>query len=487
MRHHIDTNTLGPNGASMARAVSTCVHCGFCLPACPTYRVLGEEMDSPRGRILLMKSVLEGELPLEEALPHVDRCLGCLACVTACPSGVEYGELLTPFRARAEAARHQSIGDWMRRQALMRTLPYPGRFRLAARAGQLARRARGLVPKPFHAMLDLVPQQLPAARPLPELYPAVGTRRARVALLAGCAQQVLAPEIGWAALRVLSQCGVEVIVPKAQGCCGSIAMHVGEEALARDLARKNLRAFPDDVDAIVTTTAGCGSGMREYELLFRGTPDEAAAVRFASRVTDICAFLDAQNLVAELRPLRLTSSIPALPHDAAAGGTRTDTRRPAPSPGEHGDPRSRADSRAAAAGQAAASGSAPAPPAASDTPLRVAYHDACHLAHGQGVRQAPRALLQRIPNVTLVDIADAGDCCGSAGTYNIDQPDIARRLGARKAAAIRATGADIVASGNIGCLTQIRTHLRDDGVTMPVLHTIELLDRALGGGTDERG
>jgi glycolate oxidase iron-sulfur subunit len=424
MRHHIDPRTLGPHGAGMARAVSTCVHCGFCLPACPTYRTLGEEMDSPRGRILLMKSVLERDISLDDALPYIDRCLGCLACVTACPSGVAYGDLLTPFRMQAETMRRRSWMDRLRRRMVMSTLPYPGRFRLAAQAGRLARYVRGLVPGALHAMLDLVPADLPRAQPLPALQPAIGQRRARVALLAGCAQQVLAPEIGWAALRVLSRCGVEVVVPPQQACCGALAMHVGEEAVARDLARTNLRAFPDDVDAIVTTAAGCGSGMREYGLLFHGTADEAAATKLAARVKDVSEFLDALGVV---------NDVPPLPQ-----------------------------------------------------PLRVAYQDACHLAHGQGVRSAPRALLQRIPNVTVVEIADGGYCCGSAGTYNIDQPAIARELGEREAAAIRATGAQAVASGNIGCLTQIRTHLREgdeDGRAIEVVHTIELLDRAMASAS----
>ena len=402
----------------MARAVSACVHCGFCLPACPTYRVLGEEMDSPRGRILLMKNVLEHELAMEEALPHIDRCLGCLACVTACPSGVAYGDLLTPFRMKAEHERKRSLMDRIRRRAILTTLPYPGRFRLAATTGKLARRVKALVPKPFHAMLDLIPPDLPAAHPLPALQPAVGQRRARVALLAGCAQQVLAPEIGWAAVRVLSRAGVEVVVPQNQGCCGALAMHVGEERIAKDLARTNLTAFPADVDAVITTAAGCGSGMKEYELLFRGTAEEAAAQRLAHKVKDVCEFLERLGM--------------------------------------------------------------PDPPALAK-PWKVAYQDACHLVHGQRVKAAPRALLQRIPNLTIAEIADGGYCCGSAGTYNIDQPEIARQLGERKAAAIRSTGADAVASGNIGCLTQIRTHLREGGAEIPVLHTVEILDRAFGG------
>ena len=343
----------------MARAVSTCVHCGFCLPTCPTYRVLGEEMDSPRGRIVLMKGVLEGELPLEDALPYVDRCLGCVACVTACPSGVKYGDLLAPFRAYAEPRRSRSLLDRVRRQLVLGTLPYPGRFRAAARLGQLTRWAAALAPAPLRAMIDLLPAELPRAQPLPPLVPAEGPRKARVALLAGCAQQVLAPNIGWAAVRVLAQAGVEVVIPPDQGCCGALPMHVGAAARARELGVRNLRAFPSDVDAIVTTAAGCGSGLHDYPLLFKGTPDEEAAIALADRVVDVSVFLARFGV----------SSWPALP-----------------------------------------------------APMTVAYQDACHLRHAQGITSEPRALLAGIPNVTLVELADT-DCCGSAGMYNLDQPE----------------------------------------------------------------
>jgi glycolate oxidase iron-sulfur subunit len=310
----------------------------------------------------------------------------------------------------------------VRRAVTLATLPYPARFRAAARLGHLGQRLRWLVPKPFRSMLDLLPPALPSAEPLPECVPAVGMRRARVALLAGCAQQVLAPNIGQAAVRVLTRAGVEVVTPRGQGCCGALAMHVGEDAQAKALARQNLRAFPDDVEAIVTTAAGCGSGLKEYGMLFEGAPEEARARAFASRVIDVSAFLDSLGL----------PDLPPLP-----------------------------------------------------SPVTVACQDACHLAHAQGVRAAPRALLRRIPNVTLVEIPDGGLCCGSAGTYNLDQPEIAGQLGARKAAAVLSTGADIVVSGNIGCLTQMRTHLANSPSPAPeVLHTIELLDRALRGELD---
>ncbi len=400
----------------MADAVAACVHCGFCLPACPTYLVLGEEMDSPRGRILLMKGVLEEELSLDQVLPHIDRCLGCLGCVTACPSGVEYGELLTPFRELAEDRRRRDPMNRLTRTLVNETLPYPGRFRAAAIMGKLGKPFRRFLPDAMKTMLDLLPDSMPAAQPLPAFYPAQGTRRARVALLAGCAQQVLAPEINWATLRVLARNGVETVIPSAQGCCGALSMHTGMADQARNMARQNFKAFKlDDVDAVITNAAGCGSGIHEYPLLFAGTPDEEAARRFAAKITDISVFL-------------------------AKLGIET----PSPLP----------------------------------QPLRVAYHDACHLAHAQGVRAAPRELLAQIPNVTLVAIPEGEICCGSAGSYNIEQPEIAGKLGERKAAAVLSTGADLVVTGNIGCMTQIGTHLGRKGQPLPVMHTVELLDRA---------
>jgi glycolate oxidase iron-sulfur subunit len=417
LQHHIDAEAFGPGGAHMAKAVSTCVHCGFCLPACPTYRELGEEMDSPRGRIFLMKSALEGALSLAEVQPHIDRCLGCLACTTACPSGVAYGDLLTPYRAHAARAHAPSLLARAQRDLLLETLPFPRRFAWAMRLGRLTRFMAPLLPGSMRAMLDLVPPSVPPAQPLPAFTPARGARRARVALLAGCAQQVLAPNIGAAAIRVLARCGVDVLVPEAQGCCGALAMHVGARERARDRARVNLAAFPADVDAVVTTAAGCGSGMQEYPHLFEGTPDHARAAALAGRTVDVSVFL-----------ARLGCDLPlALPRATT-----------------------------------------------------VAYHDACHLRHAQRVTEEPRALLARIANLRLVEIAD-GDCCGSAGTYNVDQPALAHALGQRKAKAVLATGATVVASGNIGCLTQLATHLAAiAGADAPrVVHTIELVDQAL--------
>ncbi|HWK26368.1 MAG TPA: glycolate oxidase subunit GlcF [Solirubrobacter sp.] len=412
MQHRIPLESLPPQGAAMADAVSSCVHCGFCLPTCPTYATLGEEMDSPRGRIFLIKEVLEGSLELEAALPFVDNCLGCQACETACPSGVRYGELITPFRALAEAQRDRTPLDRARRLLLHRTMPYPRRFRAAVRLGRAARPLRALTPAKLRPMLDLLPATVPRSEPLPAMYPARGERRARVALLAGCAQQVLEPDIGWATLRVLAANGVETVVPAAQGCCGALALHAGEAELAKPHARRSLSAFPEDVDAIVTNAAGCGSAMREYPLVFAGEPEEERARAFADRVLDVSVFL------ARLGPL--------------------------------------------------------APPPL-DAPLTVAYQDACHLAHAQRVREEPRALLRAIEGVTLVEPAEWELCCGSAGTYNLERPEVAAELGERKASNLRATAADVIASANIGCMTQLRAHL---GTDTPVLHVMQVLDRA---------
>jgi len=426
MQHTIPIEELGLMGERMAQAVEKCVHCGFCLPACPTYNLLGEEMDSPRGRIVIMKSVLEGQVALEEALPYVDRCLGCLGCVSACPSGVPYGELITPFRAYAQERRVKPVVRRVARKLAMETLPYPNRTRLAGLTGRFARPVQALLPEQIRAMLDLLPDALPPGEPLPEIFPAQGERRARVALLSGCAQQVLAPQINWATLRVLALNGVEVVIPAGQGCCGSLALHAGEIEQARLQAAHNLSLFPRDVDAIITNAAGCGSGIQEYPWLFQGDGDgppagdrlQDLARLFAGKAIDICAFLDDLGMVVP----------PDLPE-----------------------------------------------------PLSLAYHDACHLAHAQGVTEAPRRLLAKIPNLTLVPLTESDLCCGSAGLYNIEQPELARRLGQRKTQRILESGARAVAAGNIGCIVQIRSHLAGRDETLPVWHTLEVLDRAYRG------
>jgi glycolate oxidase iron-sulfur subunit len=410
MLHEIPTDRFGPLGRPMADAVSACVHCGFCLAACPTYQELGQEMDSPRGRIVLMKEVLEGKASFVDAQPHVDRCLGCLACEPACPSGVPYRDLISPFRAVAAPQARRGLWERLRRFLAASTLPYPARFRLAVRLGG-TRLARLLVPPPLRPMLDLLPAALPPRQTWAEVHPPRGPRRARVALLTGCAQQVLEPDITTATIAVLTREGVEVVVPRGQGCCGGLAWHTGDLAAAQSCARRNLDAFPADVDAVVTTAAGCGSAMHEYHHVLRGTPDEGRGDAFRGRVVDVAAFLGALGLREPLRETRLT----------------------------------------------------------------VAYQDACHLANAQGVRRQPRDLLRAIPGLELREVADAHLCCGSAGTYNLDQPEIATALGAEKARAIIATGADVAVTGNIGCMTQLRMHLARLGADVPVRHTVQLL------------
>src|SRR5436190_5483083 len=264
MLHSIQPGPLGPFGEPMARAVQTCVHCGFCLAACPTYQELGQEMDTPRGRIVLMKQVLEGGLSWEAAQPHIDRCLGCVACEPACPSGVPYRELISPFRALARTKFKWPMGQRLRRFFAAATIPFPPRFRLALRAAALVRPLRFLVPSSFRAMLDLLPAKVPPVQKWPLTTPAHGQRRARVALLTGCAQQVLDPDINTATIEVLTRNGVEVVVPSDQACCGGLAWHTGDLNASRAFARQNLAAFPQDVDAIVTNAAGCGSAMHEY-------------------------------------------------------------------------------------------------------------------------------------------------------------------------------------------------------------------------------
>ncbi len=387
----------------MATAVSSCVHCGFCLPACPTYKVLGEEMDSPRGRIVLMKEVLEGGLALDDAAPHLDRCLGCLACETACPSGVRYRDLIEPMREALVERR--STFERLRLGGLLTVMASPALFRAAALAGGAARPLRPVLPASLAAMLDLLPSSLPAPTSVPARTPARGVRRGRVALMTGCVQSVLAPAITEAAIRVLSANGVEVEVPPDQGCCGALARHAGAHARGTALAAAHHGRFPADVDAVLATAAGCGSSMKDTHT-------------GAAPVLDVLEYLDALGLVT---PLALAA------------------------------------------------------------PLRAAYQDACHLAHAQQVTSAPRRLLQAVDGLTLSALADGGMCCGSAGLYNLEQPQVAASLGRQKAAAIAASGATLVVSGNIGCLTQMQAALAASGHAAGFAHAVELLAMALPG------
>lgn len=415
MRHEIRPEELGPLGQPMVAAIEACVHCGFCLPACPTYQVLEQETDSPRGRIVLMKEVLEGTLELGLATEHLDACLGCLACVTACPSGVEYGDLITSFRMTTEQDRKRPLVRTAARQLALSVIPEPSRLRQAARLGSVGKLFARFLPAEFQAMLGLLPEKLPAAEPLEEHYPAVGEVRGHVALLAGCAQQVLMPAINLATIHVLTHNGVEVSVPRNQGCCGALAAHAGHGEQARKQARRNLAAFPAGVDAVVTNAAGCGSGMRDYGLWLRGTPDEQAADELAGRTVDVSVYL-----------------------------ARLGLRQPDNLP---------------------------------EGKLRVAWHDACHLAHGQGVMAEPRQIISSIDGAQLVEAADSISCCGSAGTYNIEQPEIAGRLGELKARSIERTDPDVILSSNIGCLTQLQAH---SAGRAPLLHLMQFLAAAYG-------
>ncbi|MGY2894293.1 glycolate oxidase subunit GlcF [Deinococcus sp. UYEF24] len=425
MKNEIALHHPDAQGLLMAHAVDACVHCGFCLPACPTYQVLGDEMDSPRGRIILMKEVLEGGLPLFEATPHLDRCLGCVGCVTACPSGVPYGELITSFRGWSEPQRSRPVIQRLTRAAVLTMLPRPALFRLGANVGKFAKPLAPLLPQALRAPLDLLPSTVQPAQPLPEFTPAQGVKRGRVSFLSGCAQQVLTPNFNAATVRVLSRNGVEVVIPLSQGCCGAAAMHTGARKLALEQARRNLGAFdPADVDAVVSNAAGCGAGLKEYPMLLagEGAADEARAETLAAKVRDISVYLAELSADGGLEPFMPTSR-----------------------------------------------------------PIKVAYHDACHLAHAQGVKAEPRALIRSIPGVTLLEVRQGDLCCGSAGTYNIEQPDLANQLGDLKAKNVIATGADYVVSGNVGCHTQLQSHLARLGSSIKVLHTIELLDLAYRG------
>lgn len=413
MQHNIKSDDL--HATEMTKAIESCVHCGFCLPACPTYNLLGEEMDSPRGRIYLMKNVLEEELDATEAQPYIDRCLGCMACMTACPSGVEYGDLLVSYRSSVEKSRQRPLIDTVTRRLICETLPYPNRFKMAVKTGKIGKAVQSFLPDTMASMINLLPNSVPEPKPLPPVLQAQGEQRGRVVLLLGCVQQVLAPAINYAAAHVLAANGVEVIIPQQQSCCGSILHHVGEDELAQKMARQNFDLIPDDIDAIITTAAGCGSGMKDYNLLFKNHPDEQDALQFSSKVQDFSAYLAKLGL---REPQRL------------------------------------------------------------DSELVVAYQDACHLYHAQGHYDEPRALLNQIPNIRVVSIQEEGMCCGSAGTYNIDQPEIAHELGQRKVTHILEAKPDVVVSGNIGCITQIGMHLEEQQQALPIMHIAEVLYQA---------
>jgi glycolate oxidase iron-sulfur subunit len=409
--------------------IDKCVHCGFCLPVCPTYVLWSEEMDSPRGRIYLMKMVADGTATINETwVGHFDACLGCMACMTACPSGVDYAKLIEATRAQIERRYTRPVPEKRFRRFLFNIFTRPDRLRalllplrLYQKAGleALVRRIGipKLLPARLRAMEALLPQ-VPAQETLPELIPAKGERRRRVGLLLGCVQRVLFPQVNAATARVLAAEGCEVVVP-AQPCCGALLVHAGEEEQAVQLARQTIDAFEKaQVDTVIINAAGCGSNVKEYGHLLRDDPQYAERAKaFAAKCRDVSEFL------AELEPR----------------ATRHALR------------------------------------------LRVAYHDACHLQHAQGVRTQPRMLLGGIPQLELLEIPEAAICCGSAGIYNLVQPEAAAELGDRKAGHVVALDADIVVSGNPGCLLQLRSALAREGRKLPVRHIVELLDASIRG------
>ena len=413
-----------------------CVHCGFCLATCPTYVLWGQEMDSPRGRIQLIQLAAEGAVGMTpQWVKHFDTCLGCMACMPACPSGVDYGKLIEATRGQIARRFRRPQGEIWYRRLLFNTLTKPRRLRLLRwpllayqRSGvqSLLRRRHVLkrLGKSVEAMDALLPP-LTSKSAVRRVTPADGPARARVGLLLGCVQREFLSQVNAATARVLAAEGYEVVAPSEQPCCGALAMHAGEEEAALEFARRMIDVFERaGVDTVVINAAGCGSNMKEYGYLLRDDPGYAArARRFADKCRDVMEFL-AEN-EPRARRHRLT--------------------------------------------------------------MRVAYHDACHLQHAQGVREQPRSLLSQIPDLQLAEIPEAAICCGSAGIYNLVQPETAAALGDRKAHLITPLAVDVVATGNPGCILQLQSALGRRGVTIPVVHTVQLLDAAIQGRSEAPG
>jgi glycolate oxidase iron-sulfur subunit len=429
--------------AEADKILRACVHCGFCTATCPTYVLLGDELDSPRGRIYLIKEMLEkDQAPTGEVVKHIDRCLSCLACMTTCPSGVNYMHLVDQARGRIEKGFARPLADRMLRAVLALILPDPALFRLAMVLARLGRPLARLLPdadraaanpsllRRIKAMLSLAPSALPAPGPAPgSVFVAQGERRGRVALLQGCAQQVLAPRINQAAINVLTRHGIEVVLVKDEQCCGALTHHLGRDDDALSRARANITAWLGEaerggLDAILVTTSGCGTVIKDYGYMLREDRDFAdRAARVSALTKDITEYLDGIELSR------------AEPKESSEKST-------------------------------------------SDAPKRdvvIAYHAACSLQHGQKITGIPKDLLSK-NGFVVKDVPESHLCCGSAGTYNILQPDIAQRLRDRKIANIASVKPDMIAAGNIGCMVQIA-----GGTSVPVVHTIELLDWATGG------
>lgn len=425
-----------PDIAEADKILRACVHCGFCTATCPTYVLLGDELDSPRGRIYLIKEMLEKDKPpTAEVVKHIDRCLSCLACMTTCPSGVNYMHLVDQARARIEQEYTRPLLERALRAVLAWVLPRPKLFRASMILARLGRPLAALLPasapgavtpslsRRIKAMLALAPRGLPAPGPAGgSVFPALGPKRGRVALLQGCAQQVLAPRINQAAIRLLTRHGVEVVLVKDEQCCGALTHHLGRDGDALARARANITAWLGEaarggLDAIVVTTSGCGTVIKDYGFMLREDRDFAGpAAKISALAKDISEYVDGLDL--------------------------------------------------------------PVPQRRSD--LVVAYHSACSLQHGQKIIQLPKELLSK-NGFVVKDVPESHLCCGSAGTYNILQPELAGRLRDRKIANIASVKPDMIAAGNIGCMVQIGTVLKVDGTSVPVVHTIELLDWATGG------
>ena len=427
------TAPLTLHGLSV-EGVNQCVHCGLCLAYCPTFSELGTEMDSPRGRIFTIKALAEGRMSLtDSAVEHLSLCLDCRACETVCPAGVPYGRLIETAKAEIERQRPGALGRrvfrWMnfglllRHPRLLRLLAWKLRLYQASGLQGLVRRSGlvkllpGTLPA-WEALLPPMPARA-ARAPLPPLVPAEGQRRARVALLTGCVQSVVFGDHNRATARVLARNGCEVVVPRAQGCCGALNAHGGDHAGALDMARRTIETFEQTrVDAVIVNTSGCGAHMKGYGALLETDPAWAErARRFSAQVQDLSEFLAREPLRGPLHPVRMT----------------------------------------------------------------VTYHDPCHVVHGQKIRKEPRHLLAQIPGLTVVDLPESDWCCGSAGIYNLTQPEMAARLLARKVGHVLSTGAEAVVTANPGCILQIQQGLRERGREMPVLHLVEILDRSALG------
>lgn len=418
--------------------IDACVHCGFCLTTCPSYRVLGTEMDSPRGRIYLMDAINKGEAPLSPtAIEHFDSCLGCLACTTACPSGVQYDQLIAAVRPQVQRHHQRSLPEQVLRQVIFTLFPYPDRLRLLLAPLGLYQKlglsklvqGTGLLQRfwPQGAAMEalLPPVTLQCFQDnLPELIPAQGQRRYRVGMITGCVQRVFFSGVNAATARVLVANGCDVVIPKEQGCCSALPAHQGEADQAATLARRMIDTFAAaEVDYVIINAAGCGHTLKEYHHILQDDPDyRDRAQAFVAQVRDVQEFLATVGLSAPLHPLQ-------------------------------------AD------------------------PLPLVYQDACHLLHGQKISVQPRQLLQQIPGVELREPLDAALCCGSAGVYNLLQPEVATELGQMKVRNLLATGAAAIASPNPGCALQIQQHLQKQGQTLPLFHPMELLDKSLRGET----